>query len=67
MGILRRRIAPARQTGRKWPIQLPFDPRLAEQRFQLLVNAVTDYAIYMLEPDGRDRDLESGRAAVQGL
>ena len=26
---------------------------IADHRFQLLVNAVTDYAIYMLDPDGR--------------
>jgi PAS domain S-box-containing protein len=29
-----------------------FDFHLSEQRFQLLVNAVTDYAIYMLDPEG---------------
>jgi len=27
-------------------------PDLSEQRFAMLVNAVTDYAIYMLDPDG---------------
>ena len=47
--------------------QPQLDSHVADQRFQLLVNAVTDYAIYMLEPDGTDRDLESGRAALQGL
>ena len=30
----------------------PIDDRLTEQRFQLLVNSVTDYAIYMLDPGG---------------
>ena len=30
-----------------------FDSHIGEQRFQLLVNAVTDYALYMLDRDGR--------------
>ncbi len=29
-----------------------FDSHLGEQRFELLVNSVTDYAIYMLDPEG---------------
>ncbi|HEX4737603.1 MAG TPA: PAS domain S-box protein [Allosphingosinicella sp.] len=29
-----------------------FDGDLGEQRFQLLINSVTDYAIYMLDPEG---------------
>ncbi|HWT11193.1 MAG TPA: PAS domain S-box protein [Allosphingosinicella sp.] len=29
-----------------------FDSHIAEQRFQLLVNAVTDYALYMLDREG---------------
>ena len=29
-----------------------FDTHVTAERFQLLVNAVTDYAIYMLDPDG---------------
>jgi PAS domain S-box-containing protein len=29
-----------------------FDSHVGEQRFQLLVNSVTDYAIYMLDPEG---------------
>jgi PAS domain S-box-containing protein len=32
--------------------QTPFQSHLMDQRFQLLINSVTDYAIYMLEPDG---------------
>jgi len=31
----------------------PFEVPVADQRFQLLINAVTDYAIYMLAPDGQ--------------
>ena len=38
-----------------------------EQRFRLLVSAVTDYAIYMLDPEGRIATWNAGRAAVQGL
>ena len=30
-----------------------FESHLAEQRFQMLVSAVTDYALYMLDPEGR--------------
>jgi PAS domain S-box-containing protein len=33
--------------------QLGFSSLAKEQRFELLVNSVTDYAIYMLEPDGQ--------------
>jgi PAS domain S-box-containing protein len=29
-----------------------FDPHVTAERFQLLINAVTDYAIYMLDADG---------------
>jgi PAS domain S-box-containing protein len=29
-----------------------FDPHVTAERFQLLINAVTDYAIYMLDSDG---------------
>ena len=39
----------------------------AEQHFRLLVHGVTDYAIYMLDPDGRGVELESRRRAHQGL
>ena len=43
------------------------DAQLSDQRFQLLINAVSDYAIYMLDPGRPHRHLESGSAAVQGL
>ena len=38
-----------------------------EERFRLLVNAVTDYAIYMLDAVGPHRELECRRRALQGL
>ena len=38
-----------------------------EERFRLLVDAVTDYAIYMLDPDGHRDELERRRPALQGL
>ncbi len=47
--------------------QSHFQSHVMERRFQLLVDAVTDYAIYMLEPDGTDRQLEPGRPPLQGL
>ena len=37
-----------------------------EGRYRLLVEAITDYAIYMLDPAGI-ASLEPGRRAVQGV
>ena len=45
-----------------------FDASLTDDgRYRLLVEAVTDYAIYMLDPDGDRDQLEPRRAALQGL
>ena len=41
--------------------------RESERRFRLLVQGVTDYAIFMLDPAGRVAELEHGGAADQGL
>jgi PAS domain S-box-containing protein len=46
--------------------QPQFDPALAERRFQLLINAVTDYAIYMLEPTGHIVTWNSGARRFKG-
>jgi PAS domain S-box-containing protein len=43
-----------------------FDSQLAEQRFQLLVNAVSDYAIYMLDIDGRVATWNPGARRFKG-
>jgi len=43
-----------------------FDTHVAEQRFQLLVNAVTDYAIYMLEPSGQIATWNPGARRFKG-
>src|SRR5947199_2132816 len=43
-----------------------FDTHVAEQRFQLLVNAVTDYAIYMLEPTGHVATWNAGARRFKG-
>src|SRR5215207_8616882 len=37
-----------------------------EQRYQLLVDAVTDYALYMLDPDGRVATWNQGAARIKG-
>jgi len=37
-----------------------------EQRFQLLVDAVADYAIYLLDPEGRISSWNSGAARIKG-
>jgi PAS domain S-box-containing protein len=37
-----------------------------ERRFQLLVDSVTDYAIYMLDPDGRIASWNSGAQRIKG-
>jgi PAS domain S-box-containing protein len=38
----------------------------SEQRFRLLVHGVRDYAIYMLDRDGRITNWNSGAAAIKG-
>ena len=46
--------------------QTTFQSHVMEQRFQLLVNAVTDYAIYMLEPDGTIASWNPGARRFKG-
>ncbi len=41
--------------------------RLSQERFRLLVEEVRDYAIFMLDPTGKDPELERGCAENQGL
>ena len=41
--------------------------RLGEERFRLLVESVRDYAIFMLDPEGRVATWNTGRRAHQGL
>ena len=43
-----------------------FKSQLTDQRFQLLINAVTDYAIYMLEPDGTIASWNPGARRFKG-
>jgi PAS domain S-box-containing protein len=38
----------------------------SDRRFQLLVDAVTDYAIYLLDPEGRIISWNSGAARIKG-
>jgi PAS domain S-box-containing protein len=40
--------------------------RLSEERFRLLVQGVTDYAIYMLDPDGRVTNWNAGAERIKG-
>jgi PAS domain S-box-containing protein len=40
--------------------------RQSEQRFRLLVQSVTDYAIYMLDPDGRVTSWNAGAERFKG-
>jgi PAS domain S-box-containing protein len=40
--------------------------RLSEQRFRLLVQGVTDYAIYMLDADGRVTNWNPGAQRIKG-
>jgi PAS domain S-box-containing protein len=46
--------------------QSTFDARETEQRYQLLVNAVSDYAIYMLDPTGRIMTWNAGARRFKG-
>jgi len=40
--------------------------RLSEQQFRLLVQGVTDYAIYMLDPNGRVSSWNAGAQRIKG-
>jgi PAS domain S-box-containing protein len=40
--------------------------RLSEERFRLLVDGVTDYAIYILDPDGRVATWNAGAERLKG-
>ena len=40
--------------------------RKAEQRFRLLIQGVRDYAIYMLDPEGRVTNWNAGAEAIKG-
>jgi len=40
--------------------------RLSEEKFQLLVNGVSDYALYMLDPDGFVTNWNAGAARIKG-
>nr|WP_250809995.1 PAS domain-containing sensor histidine kinase [Neorhizobium tomejilense] len=40
--------------------------RLSEEKFQLLVQGVTDYALYMLDPDGCVSNWNAGAARIKG-
>jgi PAS domain S-box-containing protein len=40
--------------------------RSSEQQFRLLVQGVTDYAIYMLDPDGRVSNWNAGAERIKG-
>ena len=44
----------------------PFDSHVTDQRFQLLINSVTDYAIYMIEPSGRIATWNAGARRFKG-
>jgi PAS domain S-box-containing protein len=43
-----------------------FDTHIGAQRFQLLINAVTDYAIYMLDPEGHIATWNPGARRFKG-
>lgn len=52
----------ARATGITKDSELPF----AEDQFRLMVEAVVDYAIYMLDPEGRIASWNAGAQRVKG-
>ena len=41
--------------------------RRSEEQFKFLVQGVTDYAIYMLDAEGSNNELECGSPAYQGI
>ena len=76
----RRRVSPVLDAGGAPALLLPpgaghqrpagrggASSRQTEQRFRLLVEAVQDYAIFMLDPDGHIASWNAGAAAQQGL
>ena len=44
----------------------PEAPPAGEGRYRMLVDAITDYAIYMLDPDGRVTNWNNGACRVKG-
>ncbi len=46
--------------------QTPLQTHFLDQRFELLINSVTDYAIYMLEPDGTVASWNPGARRFKG-
>src|SRR5689334_4674694 len=46
--------------------KLPIDSKASDQRFELLVQAVTDYAIYMIEPTGHIATWNAGARRFKG-
>jgi PAS domain S-box-containing protein len=46
--------------------QARFDGELHDQRLQLLLNSITDYAVYMLEPDGTIVSWNAGARRLKG-
>jgi PAS domain S-box-containing protein len=40
--------------------------KLSEEKFRLLVNGVTDYALYMLDPEGHVTNWNAGAARIKG-
>lgn len=47
-------------------VELPVSPRQGDETFRLLVEAVTDYAIFLLAPDGRIRTWNLGAQGIKG-
>jgi PAS domain S-box-containing protein len=48
------------------PLASPGSPMLDEHRFRTLIGAVTDYAIFMLDPEGRIASWNPGAERIKG-
>src|SRR6476661_7100768 len=67
LGIKREGAAGAESVSRSRMAESKgFRNHVGEQRFQLLVNSVTDYAIYMLDPEGYIATWNSGARLFKG-
>jgi PAS domain-containing protein len=44
----------------------PWVALTVDRRFQMMVEAITDYAIYMLDPTGRITSWNAGAARLKG-
>src|SRR5450755_3030093 len=48
------------------PEHVPYDSALSQERFRLLVESITDYAVFMVDPQGNVRTWNAGAERIKG-